>query len=95
MIEHDRPIRWAAFGLWFSLLAYRHGARILRMKGILTLEGSETPILVQAVQHLVHRPEHLPAAMGDGSRSSLVLIVDGLNLQLIRRSFAVMVARAG
>ncbi len=95
VIEHDRPIRWAAFGLWFSLLAHRHGARILRMKGILTLEGSETPILVQAVQHLVHRPEHLPAAMGDGSRSSLVLIVDGLNLQLIRRSFAVMVARAG
>ena len=95
VIEHDRPIRWAEFGLWFSLLAHRHGTRILRMKGLLALEGSETPILVQAAQHLVHRPEHLPMAMGRGTRSSLVLIVDGLDLALIRRSFAVMVAGAG
>ncbi|HTH99326.1 MAG TPA: GTP-binding protein [Acidisoma sp.] len=94
VIEYDRPISWAAFGLWFSLLAHRHGGRILRMKGILALEGSDTPVLVQAAQHLVHRPEHLPKATGAAGHSSLVLITDGLDSDLIRQSFDVMVAGA-
>jgi G3E family GTPase len=94
VIEHDRPIDWADFGLWFSLLAHRHGAKILRMKGILSLQGSATQVLVQAAQHLVHRPEHLPAGLRHGSRSSLVLITDGLDTALLHRSFAVMVGRS-
>lgn len=92
IIEHDHPIDWAAFGLWFSLLAHRHGARILRMKGILALEGSETPVLVQAAQHLVHPPEHLPLGTAPTGQSSLVLIVDGLDPNLLRESFDVIVA---
>jgi len=91
VIEADRPLDWAAFALWFSLLAHRHGAQILRMKGILSLEGSATPVLVQSAQHLVHRPEHLPAATPD--HSFLVLITDGLDASLLRRSFEVMVMR--
>ena len=60
VLTHDRPLDWSAFGLWFSLLVHRHGDRLLRVKGMLDIEGSTTPVAVHAVQHLMHAPEHLP-----------------------------------
>lgn len=95
VIEADRPLDWAAFALWFSLLTHRHGAQILRMKGILGLEGSTTPVLVQSAQHLVHRPEHLPRGAVAPGRSFLVLITDRLDARLLRRSFDVIVMQHG
>ena len=61
VLQHDRPLDWSAFGLWFTLLVHRHGDRLLRVKGILDVEGSATPVAVHAVQHLMHPPEHLRA----------------------------------
>lgn len=93
VIESDRPLDWADFALWFSLLAHRYGAQVLRMKGILSLAGSDTPVLVQSAQHLVHRPEHLRPGAAAPGRSFLVLITDGLDTSLLRRSFDVMVMK--
>ena len=39
----DEPVPWSAFGLWFSLLVHRHGARLLRVKSLLDVRGSQTP----------------------------------------------------
>ena len=87
-LAHEAPIEWNAFGLWFSLLVHRHGARLLRVKGILDVAGSATPVAVHAVQHLVHAPEHLPAWPSAGRGSQLVFIAEGLNEAAVRRSFA-------
>src|SRR6266851_2249269 len=40
------PLDWTAFGVWLTMLLNRHGARILRVKGILALEGEELPVAV-------------------------------------------------
>lgn len=42
------------------MLAHRHGDKLLRMKGILDVEASGTPVAVHTVQHLIHAPEHPP-----------------------------------
>ncbi|MBV8398085.1 MAG: GTP-binding protein, partial [Acetobacteraceae bacterium] len=55
----DQPIEWATFGIWLTLLLHRHGSNILRVKGILNIAGSHTPVLIQGVQHVVHKPSHL------------------------------------
>ena len=84
-----RPIRWSAFGIWFSLLAHRHGDRLLRMKGVLAVEGSATPVAVHAVGPVVYPPEHMAVWPGDAGTSHLVLIVEGLDLAMVERSFDV------
>jgi G3E family GTPase len=88
VLTHDRPLDWSAFGLWFSLLVHRHGDRLLRVKGILDVEGSATPVAVHAVQHLMHAPEHLLSWPTPARTSRLVFITDGLNGERVQRSFS-------
>jgi G3E family GTPase len=85
----DEPLDWTAFGIWLTMLLNRHGERILRVKGILALVGEERPIVVHGVQHLVHAPTHLGHWPDEDHRSRLVFIVEGIEPDLIRRSFAV------
>lgn len=85
----DEPLDWTAFGIWLTMLLNRHGERILRVKGILALAGEERPIAVHGVQHLVHAPTHLSRWPSEDHRSRLVFIVEGIEPDVIRRSFSV------
>lgn len=92
------PIDWTSFGVWLTMLLNRHGANILRVKGILALAGEDRPVAVHGVQHLVHAPTHLAEWPDGDRRSRLVFIVDGIEPDAIRRSFATfdrLNARAG
>lgn len=88
VLTFDQPIGWSAFGLWFSLLVHRHGDRLLRVKGILNIDGSTTPVAVHAVQHLMHAPEHLAAWPTPARTSRLVFITHGLDGERVQRSFS-------
>jgi G3E family GTPase len=85
----EEPLDWTAFGIWLTMLLNRHGERILRVKGILALAGEERPVAVHGVQHLVHAPTHLGRWPSEDHRSRIVFIVEGIEPELIRRSFAV------
>lgn len=80
------PIDWAMFGIWLSMLLHHHGNRVLRVKGILNVEGSETPVVINGVQHLIHPPVHLNSWPDGDRQSKLVFIVRGLDAQTVRRS---------
>jgi G3E family GTPase len=83
----DEPIDWARFGVWLTMLLNRHGDALLRIKGILNVAGTLTPVAVHAVQHLVHTPKHLEAWPDADRRSRLVFITRGLDPAVIERSF--------
>ncbi|KEA03481.1 GTP-binding protein [Agrobacterium rhizogenes] len=83
----DRPIDWTAFGIWLTMLLNRHGERVLRVKGILNLVGEERPVAIHGVQHLVHTPVHMEAWPSDDRSSRLVFILDGLDGEVLKRSF--------
>ncbi len=68
------------------MLAHRHGERLLRVKGILDVEDSETPVAIHAVQHVVHAPEHLPDWPDAERGSRLVVIAQGLERDAVERS---------
>ena len=85
----DEPLDWTVFGIWLTMLLNRHGDRILRVKGILALAGEERPVAVHGVQHLVHAPTHLSRWPSEDHRSRVVFIVEGIEPELIRRSFSV------
>jgi len=81
------PIDWTRFGIWMTMLVHRHGNELLRVKGILNIAGSETPVAIHAVQHLVHPPRHLGAWPDAERRSRIVFISRGLSPSAIQRSF--------
>ena len=85
-LSFDRPLDWTAFGLWLTMLLNRHGASVLRVKGILDVEGMDAPVAIHGVQHLVHPPVHMAAWPDEERCSRIVFIVQGLDPAAIRRS---------
>jgi G3E family GTPase len=73
-LSFDQPIDWIAFGIWLTMLLHSRGADILRVKGILNIQGSEFPLVIHGVQQMIHPPLHLPAWPDGERRSQLVLI---------------------
>lgn len=82
----DKPLDWAAFGIWLTMLLNRHGERVLRIKGILNVAGSQTPLCVNGVQHLVHPPFHLEQWPTPERQSRLVFILRDMDPAVIKRS---------
>jgi G3E family GTPase len=85
-LSFAEPIDWTRFGIWMTMLLHRHGNELLRVKGILNVADSETPVAIHAVQHLVHPPRHLGGWPDAERRSRLVFITRGLDPSAIERS---------
>ena len=82
----DRPVDWTAFGIWLSLLLNRHGDDVLRVKGILCVEGSDAPVFMNGVQHIVHPPQHLERWPTPDHRSRIVFITRNIDHAKLRHS---------
>src|SRR5690606_31720182 len=81
---HDAPVTRAGLVLWLDKLAGLKGAQLLRMKGVLNVEGE--PVAVHAVQRIVHEPLFLPRWPDDERRSRLVFITRGLDRATVERT---------
>ena len=88
-LDLDTQVDWTVFGVWLSLLLHTHGQRVLRVKGLLDVQGAERPVVVHGVQHLIHPPEHLAAWPPGERRSRLVFIAQGVAPDAIRHSLMV------
>jgi G3E family GTPase len=82
----EKPLDWTAFGVWMTMLLHRHGASVLRVKGLLAVDGLPGPTLFQSAQHLVHPPVHMDAWPSADRRSRVVFIVRDLDPRLIDAS---------
>ena len=74
-VVFESPLDWTAFGVWMTMLLNRHADKVLRIKGMLNVAGTETPVLVNGVQHVVHPPVHLEDWPDADRRSRIVFIV--------------------
>jgi len=84
----EEPLDWTAFGIWLTLLLHRHGDNVLRVKGILRLQDVAAPVFINAVQHVVHPPQHLARWPTADHRSRIVFITRGIEHSLLARSLA-------
>jgi G3E family GTPase len=71
------------------MLLHRHGADVLRLKGLLNVAGVPTPVLINGVQHIVHPASHLEQWPDADRRSRLIFIVRGLQRGRIERSLRI------
>lgn len=72
---------WVTFGVWLSLLLHRHGQRLLRVKGLIYLAGTDQPVAIHGVQHTLFPPEHLSLKDVDSKDSKLIFITRGITRQ--------------
>lgn len=83
-VRREEPLSAAAAGLLLSLLTACRGAELLRVKGILAIrEDPERPLVVHAVQHLVHEPIELDAWPSGDRSSRLVFVTRNLPRQVV------------
>ena len=68
------------------MLLQRHGPAVLRVKGLLRVRDAPGPVVLNAVGHVVHPPEHLAEWPDDDHASRVVLIVRGLERERLQAS---------
>ncbi len=83
----DEPIPEETLMAWLDVLMSFVGSQILRVKGILNVEGNSQPIVIQGVQHIFHPPVTLPAWPSDDRRSRLVFITQDVEKDVIENIF--------
>jgi G3E family GTPase len=83
----NEPIPEEILAAWLDVLLGFLGADILRVKGILNIEGSDKPMVIHGAQHIFHPPAMLPAWPSDDRRSRLVFITRDVSRAAIEETF--------
>ena len=84
VVTGEGPLSWDHVRLAVAGLVERHGDRLLRVKGLLRVEGFDGPVAVDGVQHLFHRPRPLDAWPADVKAPFLVGIAEGATADEVR-----------
>lgn len=86
LIVLDAPIKDSTFDYWLDSLIALRGPDILRVKGIVFLQGIDVPFVFHGVQHIFDPPVPLKNWTGDDRRSRIVVIARDLSRPELRRS---------
>ena len=92
-LTFEQPLRWERIAEALDRLAGFGGGRLLRVKGILDVEGSDRPVVIHAIQHLFHPPAQLDAWPGPERRSRLVFITNGIERDTVEQTLAALLAQ--
>jgi G3E family GTPase len=84
-LRFEAPFTWASFSSALDLLATLRGPDLLRVKGIVNVEGQ--PVVVQGVQHIFHPPVHLDRWPSSDTRTRMVFITRKISGDTIRNLF--------
>lgn len=86
-LSYEGPIRRTAVALWLNMLANFLGADLLRVKGILNVEGE--PVVIHIVQTIVHEPAVLNQWPSDDRQSRIVFITRNIARSQIEKTLEV------
>ncbi len=93
-IVHDEPLDQTAIAMFVDLLRSAHGEKLLRMKAVVKLADDPTrPLILHAVQTVMHPPKRLDAWPGDDHRTRMVLITQDLPEAFVRDLFDTFVGK--
>ena len=90
----EAAIPAATLESFLDLVRSIHGAKLLRLKGVVRLaEEPDRPLVLHAVQHVMHPPARLPAWPDQDRRSRLVCVTFDLDPAVVRRLFDAFLGR--
>mgnify|MGYP005735797425 FL=1 len=78
----------ALFESCLTMLMDFRGADLLRIKGIVNVQGMDRPMVLHGVQHVFHPPEVLERWPSDDRRTRIVFISRDLDHSDIRKCFS-------
>ena len=90
VLRFEKPMPWAAFTHCMELLTALRGPDLLRVKGLVNVEGKPGPMVVQGVQHLFHPPLDLNAWPAEDHSTRLVFITRGITQESVMQLFSVV-----
>jgi G3E family GTPase len=90
----EQPITWSNLQLWLGSLLSLRGKDLLRIKGILNVSDQSGPVVVHAVQHLLHPISRLPGWPSEDHRSKIVFITRNIPHAALRNSLYAHLAPA-
>lgn len=94
-VHLDEPLPWENLATWLELLSAYRGPDLLRIKGVLNVSESETPVVVHGVQHMFHPPVQLEAWPDEDRRSRIVFITRNMSQQVVEDMLFSLIGRAG
>jgi G3E family GTPase len=87
-LASEAAIPAATLESFLDLLRSIHGAKLLRLKGIVQLaEEPDQPVVLHAVQHVMHPPARLATWPDQDRRSRIVCVTWDLDPAIVRRLF--------
>jgi G3E family GTPase len=92
-ITREAPLPWTAVQAWLESVASLRGADLLRMKGIINVEGREGPVVVHGVQHIFHPPVELPEWPSADRTTRIVFITRNIDQNGLENALGVFVDR--
>ena len=90
-VRHDAPLPWDAVKSWLESVASLRGSDLLRVKGILNVEGRDGPVIIHGVQHIFHPPVELEKWPSDDHQTRIVFITRNIDLAALGNSLAAFV----
>eukprot|EP01013_Petalomonas_cantuscygni_P002647 TRINITY_DN12754_c0_g1_i1.p1 TRINITY_DN12754_c0_g1~~TRINITY_DN12754_c0_g1_i1.p1 ORF type:complete len:352 (-),score=59.84 TRINITY_DN12754_c0_g1_i1:283-1338(-) len=90
----EQPLPWRVFADWLDWLTAMRGTDVLRVKGLLAVEGHKGPVLVHGVQHVFSPPVVLAKWPDADQRSRVVVIAREIPETALRASLDRFVAAA-
>jgi G3E family GTPase len=88
VLRFDRPIEWRSLQAWLESVLSLRGDAVLRLKGLVWLQGESRPVVLQGVHHVLHPPVFLERQIQPIGATRIVLITRGLSAGGLRASFA-------
>lgn len=74
----EEPLDWDLLSNWLGSIAFFHGPKVLRLKGLVLIDGDDAPYAIHGMRHLVHEPSRLSLARPSDGVSRIVFITSGL-----------------
>jgi len=79
-LAYDTPLDGKKLSLALELIRSAHGEKLLRIKGIVHIQGQPVPFVIHGVQHVFYPPAPMEKpATGGATRSRLVFITKDLD----------------
>ncbi|MEM9897927.1 MAG: GTP-binding protein [Pseudomonadota bacterium] len=86
----EEPVDRDALDHWLKELSQRKGPDLLRMKGIVNVQGMDGPMVVHGVQHVIHPSFSLDQWPDDNRCSRIVFITRDIDEAELRASLQVL-----
>lgn len=95
-LRFEHPFAWRHLTAALGLLCELRGADLLRVKGLVAVDGCAGPVVIHAVRHVLHRPVELEAWPDPADTSSRLVFITrgGLSREPVAALFGAVAALA-